>query len=112
MKRTSTKQQSQGLVEKPGHIKRRDLARSLLEDGPPKAGGDDYPLVPDEADLIGFVTTGNYNLAEGMPTAVGNLAVHKIASLLSEAGVPSADRVCIVRQAGSTVGRLARWEVV
>lgn len=67
-----------------------------------KAGEEDYPLVPDEADLMGFVTTGNYNLAEGMPTAIANLAVHRVGS----------DGVCIVRQAGSTIGRLARWEVV
>lgn len=67
-----------------------------------KAGEEDYPLVPDEADLMGFVTTGNYNLVEGMPTAIANLAVHRAGS----------DGVCIVRQAGSTIGRLARWEVV
>ncbi|KAG9185715.1 ribonuclease P/MRP protein subunit POP1 [Alternaria panax] len=96
--RTRTKQKGRGSGEKRG--------RSLLDNGPPKAGEEDYPLVPDEADLIGFVTTGNYNLAEGMPTAVANVAAHKVA------GVPSADRVCIVRQAGSTIGRLARWEVI
>ena len=111
-KRISTKQQSRGVVEKPDHIQRRDLARSLLDNGPPNADKEDYPLVPDEADLIGFVTTGNYNLAEGMPTAVANLAVHKVVSLLSGQGIPRADRVCIVRQAGSTMGRLARWEIV
>jgi ribonuclease P/MRP protein subunit POP1 len=77
----------------------------------PKAGEDDYPVVPDESDLIGFVTTGNYNLAEGMPTAIGNLAVHKVLSLVSEQSAPHTDRVCIVRQAGSTIGRLAKWEV-
>ncbi|KNG50227.1 ribonuclease p complex subunit pop1 [Stemphylium lycopersici] len=66
-----------------------------LSEGPPKAGEDDYPVVPDESDLIGFVTTGNYNLAEGMPTAVGNLAVHKVLSLVSEPSAAHADHVCI-----------------
>lgn len=101
----------------PDHIKRRDLARSLLEpptpnQGPPKAGEDDYPVVPDEDDLIGFVTTGNFNLAEGVPTAVANLALNR---LLTDGmvwqGVEKQDRVCVVRPAGSTIGRLATWEV-
>jgi hypothetical protein len=108
-----TKPQSRGHLKQPDCIQRRDLARSLLDNGSPSAGEEDYPLVPDEADLIGFVTTGNYNLAEGMPTAVANLAMHKVlVSLEPEQGVPKAHRVCIVRQAGSTIGRLARWEVV
>jgi ribonuclease P/MRP protein subunit POP1 len=116
-KRTSTKQQSRVVVNNPEHIQRRDLARKLLEprrldDGPPTAGEEDYPRVPDEEDLIGFVTTGNYNLAEGMPTAVADLVVHKVLNLASGEGIPKADRMCIVRQAGSTIGRLATWEVV
>jgi ribonuclease P/MRP protein subunit POP1 len=100
----------------PEHIKRRELARSLLEpqalvDGPPKAGEDDYPAVPGEDDLIGFVTTGNFNLAEGMPTAIANLALHKVLTDGVE-GMQKQARVCIVRPAGSTLGRLATWEVV
>ncbi|KAH3945445.1 hypothetical protein HBI24_055950 [Parastagonospora nodorum] len=102
----------------PEHIKRRELARNLLEpqplrDGPPKAGQDDYPVVPGEEDLIGFVTTGNFNLAEGMPTAIANLALHRV--LPTEGGsqaIQKQDRVCIVRPAGSPLGRLATWEVV
>jgi ribonuclease P/MRP protein subunit POP1 len=96
--------------------RKRQLARRLLQpprldQGPPKAGEEGYPVVPDEVDLIGFVTTGNYNLAEGMPTAVANLAVHRVLSLVGAHGISSSDRVCIVRQAGSTIGRLATWEV-
>ena len=95
---------------------KRQLARRLLEPPKlegvqPKAGEASYPLVPDEADLIGFVTTGNYNLAEGIPTAVANLAVHKIQSLVPGQSMSKPDGVCIVRQAGSTIGRLAKWEV-
>jgi ribonuclease P/MRP protein subunit POP1 len=102
----------------PDHIKRRELARKLLEpealnDGAPRAGGDDYPLVPGEEDLIGYVTTGNVNLAEGTPTAIANLALHKVLSeRQADQVLQKADRVCIVRPAGSTIGRLATWEVV
>ncbi|KAJ4369098.1 Ribonucleases P/MRP protein subunit pop1 [Neocucurbitaria cava] len=98
-KLTTKKQQSRLAPSAPDHVHRRELARSLLEpaklgDGPSKAGEDDYPAVPDEVDLIGFVTTGNYNLSEGMPTAVANLAVHRITSagqhLNTREGVESA----------------------
>ncbi|KAH9875126.1 hypothetical protein J1614_004615 [Plenodomus biglobosus] len=104
--------------ELPAHLKRRALARALttpmeLHDGAPKAGEQDYPVVPGEEDLIGFVTTGNYNLSEGVPTAVANLALDRLTSAALEgSGIAGEDRVCIVRQAGSTIGRLARWEVV
>lgn len=114
----SRKQQTPKTSMLPITVSRKQLARSLLDDtglhnGRAKAGEDDYPIVPDEADLIGFVTTGNYNLAEGKPTAVANLALHRVVGGgQSTAGLPAEERVCIVRQAGSTVGRLARWEVV
>ena len=100
------------------HAQLRQIAQHLLEpprleNGPPKAGEHDYPVIPDEEDLIGFVTTGNYNLAAGVPTAVANLALHRVLNAGSgEDGIPKEGRVCIVRQAGSTIGRLATWEVV
>lgn len=89
------------------HLRRRELANSLLEPVTTPAD-DDYPMVPDESDLIGFVTTGNYNLAEGKPTALANLALHRV--LTGEHS--QEDQVCIVREPGRTIGRLARWEVV
>lgn len=97
---------------------RSDLARRLLEPppariGPPKAGEEDYPAVPDEMDLIGYVTTGNYNLATGMPTAVANLMLHRVVTGMGEGKCMSKeDRVCIVREAGRTIGRLATWEAI
>ena len=95
----------------PGQVQSREIARSLLEQ--PKAGESEYPAVPSEEDLIGFVTTGNYNLAEGMPTAVANLMLHRVRKGVGEGtGVSKEGRVCIVREAGGTTGRLARWEVV
>ncbi|KAF1935958.1 POP1-domain-containing protein [Clathrospora elynae] len=110
-KRTSSKQQRRVVGNKPEHTQRRNLARNLLEpqmldDGPPKAGEEDYPLIPDEVDLIGFVTTGNYNLAEGMPTAVANLALHRVLSLASEEqGISKADRVANARVSASSKHR-------
>ncbi|KAF2116560.1 ribonucleases P/MRP protein subunit POP1-domain-containing protein [Lophiotrema nucula] len=91
------------------------LAASLLES--PKAGDDEYPIVPDEEDLIGFVTTGNFNLAEGRPTAIANLVLQRVVAL-EDGGVLKTDsrydgkRLCIVREAGQTLGRLAMWDVV
>lgn len=111
-------QRNEYTSDRPEHIQRRDLARSLLEpaaprEAPHKAGEDGYPLVPDEKDLIGFVTTGNYNLAEGKPSAVANIALHRLLRGGAEdQGISKDDRICIVRPAGSTIGRLARWEVV
>lgn len=100
----------------PKHVRTQVLAKSLLQpvalqDGLPKAEAEDYPMAPDEEDLIGFVTTGNYNLSEGMPTAIGNIALHRVAKD-GKVGSGGDARVCIVREAGRTIGRLATWEVV
>jgi ribonuclease P/MRP protein subunit POP1 len=98
------------------HLQRRALAASLLEsdnqnDGAVKAGHADYPVVPGEEDLIGFVTTGNYNLAEGRMTAVGNLCLGKVIEK-AEKGPVNERSICIVRNAGQSLGRLAKWEIV
>ncbi|KAF1835770.1 ribonuclease P complex subunit Pop1 [Decorospora gaudefroyi] len=77
------------------HIQRRDLARKLLESPVPDAGREDYPLVPGAEDLIGFVTTGNYNLAAGMPTAIANVALHRVLARSSEEGIGQADRLIV-----------------
>ncbi|KAF2636523.1 hypothetical protein P280DRAFT_409432 [Massarina eburnea CBS 473.64] len=82
-KRAPKKAQLPRDVDPPKRVRHERLAQSLLappqaNDGVPRAGEEDYPLVPDEEDLIGFVTTGNYNLAEGMPTAVANIVVHRV----------------------------------
>jgi ribonuclease P/MRP protein subunit POP1 len=101
------RQQTRNGDDIPEHLRRRELAGSLSESKVSTPADDDYPIVPDEADLIGFVTTGNYNLAEGMPTAVANLALHRVLESAQQQ-----DRFCIVREPGRTIGRLAKWEVV
>ena len=89
----------------------RRLAQSLLDPVPPTPAQTVYPAVPDPIDLIGFVTTGNYNLAEGRATSVGAISLDKV----DEAPLNVKERekrLCIVRNVGESVGRLARWDIV
>ncbi|KAJ5542632.1 hypothetical protein N7535_005055 [Penicillium sp. DV-2018c] len=65
--------------------------------------------VPKEEDLIGFVTTGNYNLSEGKGTGIGCIQLSKV--LASNIKL-SERRMCIVRAAGEKSGRLGMWEFV
>lgn len=100
-------------------LRRQHLASALLAPLPadtqrksgnslaPQAGDDDYPVVPDEEDLIGFVTTGNFNLGEGRSTGVGCLVLGKVLE-----GKGRERALCIVREAGQGIGRLGRWEIV
>jgi ribonuclease P/MRP protein subunit POP1 len=67
-----------------------------------------YPVVPGEGDLIGFLTTGNYNLSEGMGSGIGSILLSKVFPLKKD----TERGLCIVRDAGETFGRLARWELV
>ncbi|PBP18522.1 POPLD domain-containing protein [Diplocarpon rosae] len=89
------------------------LAQSLLQAPPPRqvGAGGEHPLVPEEEDLIGFVTTGEFNLAEGKGVAVGSVLVARVLTGLARDGKKEG-RLCIVRNAGEEIGRLARWEAV
>lgn len=91
------------------------LAKSLLQNPPlqyprEKNEGDDHPIVPGEEDLVGFVTTGEYNLAKGKGVAFGSVVAREV--LKGVRGKGKEGMLCVVRNAGETVGRLARWEVV
>lgn len=100
-------------------LRRQQLASALLAPVPaeperksgnnvvPQAGDYDYPVVPDEEDLIGFVTTGNFNLGEGRSTGMGCLVLGKVME-----GKGRERALCIVRDAGQGIGRLGRWEIV
>lgn len=93
------------------------LASKLTAPGPwppAKANETDinghHPLTPDAEDLIGFVSTGSFNLAEGQGTAIGGIAVDKVlADIRADA---QEGRLCVVRNAGENVGWLARWTVI
>ena len=74
----------------------------------PRAGDPSYPRVPGEEDLIGFVTTGNFNLGQGKGTGIGCLALKKVEGDLKNLGRGT---LCIVRETGMSLGRIARWKV-
>lgn len=79
----------------------------------PRAGSDGYPHVPGEEDCIGFVTTGNFSLKEGLGIGVGALAFARVFGSVDVDGkVGSVVKVCIVRDVGGSLGRLARWDAV
>lgn len=103
------------------HERAQGLAASLLAPslstlaagtGSIGAGHPAYPCAPDEIDLIGFVTTGNYHLGQGKCEAIGNVAVAKVIGEDIRKGKGGEKNLCIVRESGQSVGRLARWEFV
>lgn len=91
---------------------RQRLAASLLSSAESSSHQEHLPL-PLEEDLIGFITTGNFNLSEGKGTGIGSILVSKVRDTAKGSKRKSKDRnMCIVRNAGETVGRLAFWELV
>ncbi|KAI6089313.1 ribonucleases P/MRP protein subunit POP1-domain-containing protein [Hypoxylon rubiginosum] len=82
---------------------------------PPNSGSiNGHPLCPDEEDLIGFVTTGSFNLRSGTGDAIGSLSATKALEELrryKNKNDPNA-RLCVIRNAGQNVGWLARWELI
>ena len=110
----------------PPHLRRRQLAQSLLPplyppnqnwiggqiERVPQAGDEEYPVVPGEEDLVGFVTTGCFCLGEGRGTGVGGVAVGKVVGGWEMRMGVGEGRLCVVREPGGKVGRLARWDVV
>jgi ribonuclease P/MRP protein subunit POP1 len=111
LKSKIAKQQGRIPLNVPLPQRARLLAQSLLQ---APSNDPEYPLVPGEEDLIGFVTTGEFNLAEGKGTAFGSLMVGKsIEGLRRDKKMGShVGRLCIVRNAGENTGRLAKWEPV
>ena len=104
------------------------LARELVsapswEQGSLDGSGPRHPLCPGPEHLIGFVTAGTFSLRDGCGTAVGALAASVAAEELRRACQPVGEgkraevdeadaRLCVVRNSGEVIGRLARWEVV
>ncbi|RKF80656.1 Ribonucleases P/MRP protein subunit pop1 [Golovinomyces cichoracearum] len=98
----------------------RLLAESLLQEPPikysdtKKHNGIDHPVVPDIDDVIGFITTGEYCLANGKGTAIGNILVCKILETFhhQKTNDQHTKSLCIIRNSGENFGRLATWEPV
>ncbi|KAK0628590.1 ribonucleases P/MRP protein subunit POP1-domain-containing protein [Bombardia bombarda] len=94
------------------------LARSLVTTSLPypapsatqkDIGG--HPFCPSEEDLIGFVTSGSFSLSEGKGTAIGSISAERAFGALKGAGAKEG-KLCVVRNAGESVGWLARWEAI
>ena len=108
-------------------LERERLIAELLDPHTKDEQGNKHPPCPDAGDLIGFVTSGNYNLAEGKGTAIASLWLQRVvegwkredgetvrAPKTSAKEGKKKDRerhLCIVRNSGETVGRLGVWEV-
>ena len=91
--------------------------RAELPKSPLQPGNEGYPSVPGEEDLIGFVSSGNFNLKEGRGTGIASLAFSRVfEEWMADAGTGEQNgavcRVCVVRDVGESVGRLARWELI
>jgi ribonuclease P/MRP protein subunit POP1 len=73
-----------------------------------EAGEEGYPESPGEEDLVGFVTTGNYSLSEGKPLCIGGIMW---GLWFTDEKKVAGERWCVVRDVGTGIGRLGRWEV-
>ncbi|KAJ5484756.1 hypothetical protein N7539_004744 [Penicillium diatomitis] len=87
----------------------RRLAETLISAADSYEPRTDHCDCPAEEDLIGFVTSGNFNLSEGKGTGIGSILLSKV---IAPAQKPGERRMCIVRTAGEKVGRLGTWEIV
>ncbi|KAK9468402.1 ribonucleases P/MRP protein subunit POP1-domain-containing protein [Lipomyces arxii] len=67
----------------------------------------DYPVCPKAENLMGFVTSGGFNLKDGKGTAIASLSWARV-----DQGCGFQIRYCIVRNVGDTVGRLAFYTPV
>jgi ribonuclease P/MRP protein subunit POP1 len=80
-----------------------------LREGPPTPGDEDYPAVPASGDLIGFVTEGGFCLSEGGGLGIGSILIERV---LGGESTKKDRFLCIIREAGFSVGRLARWQPI
>lgn len=78
----------------------------------PLNGNGDHLPVPNEEDLIGYVTKGEFNLADGKGVAIGSVSAEKVLEALRPSGGDGGGYVCVVRDAGESIGWIARWEIV
>lgn len=95
----------------PQDMVKQRLAADLLQPPSEPSLGDGYPEVPGEDDLIGFVTTGEFCLTEGKGVGIGSVLLRKLGDWRKPVGQKE-NSLCIVRNAGEGMGRLAKWEMV
>jgi ribonuclease P/MRP protein subunit POP1 len=88
------------------------LASSLLSAPSDTGTLQEYLPLPLKEDLIGFITTGNYNLSEGKGTGIGSIQVSKVSQAALGKYKVRERTMCIIRGAGERVGRLGYWELV
>jgi ribonuclease P/MRP protein subunit POP1 len=97
--------------------RKRLLARELTAPYKSQRGNEGingHPLCPDADDLMGFITTGSFNLRNGVPEAIATISAEKALEELAahkDRHDPAA-RVCVVRNAGQNIGWLGKWELV
>lgn len=109
-----TQAQAETQLQQAAHLK---TLTTLLTPLGPESPWDKHPPVPDGQHLLGFVTSGGYNLAEGRGTAVGSIWAQRLLEgwAAEDAAADQASHtvkfLCIVRNAGESIGRLARWEL-
>jgi ribonuclease P/MRP protein subunit POP1 len=90
----------------PAHVQQQ-LAADLLE--PSQSGNNDScPPLPDREDLIGFVTKGEFSLTNGGGVAIGSVFVQRLIATTNT--TEKGPHMCIVRNAGESVGRLAKLQ--
>lgn len=68
-----------------------------------KQNHDEYPLPPSSTNLIGFVTSGTYNLGAGKNTGVG---------CIDSVWCTKGEQYVLVRNVGTNIARLAKWEEI
>ncbi|KAF7592081.1 hypothetical protein BBP40_000686 [Aspergillus hancockii] len=96
----------------PSEDPQQRLAAPLLSAPHDRDIHQEYLPLPSEDDLIGFVTTGNYNLSEGKGTGIGSIQVSKVSQVALGKCKARERTMCIIRGAGERVGRLGHWELV
>jgi ribonuclease P/MRP protein subunit POP1 len=107
----------------PDALQRSYLAATIFANSP-QPGSSEYPCTPDEEDLVGFVTTGNFNLGEGKGIGIGSLLLNNVNTAIATLKITTSiskeaiigthtkeERLCIIRDVGQTVGRIARWKL-
>ncbi|KAE8348808.1 ribonucleases P/MRP protein subunit POP1-domain-containing protein [Aspergillus coremiiformis] len=87
------------------------LAASLLSAQSDMNSHQEHLPLPVEEDLIGFVTSGNYNLSAGKCTGIGSIQMSKVTGASLGKCKVRERTMCIIRGAGERVGRLGYWEL-